>query len=532
MMQTRTTIAFTIPARKRIVSTSTTKQYIHSAVISPLGPSMPSLSTSSSSSPVLENTIHQSKSTTTGILQNFSIEENQEVITFDQPTEEQLSKLCHLFQATPSNLIRFESTNDGVRGVYLNDSVEKDHIILQLPLKACLIDTDSPTWLDKDIDDSTKWATRLAACWIDLYLQQQQQHSTQIEDTNQQGFKEWLSLLPDPEFLRASLPVHWSDETIQNAKSTSLELAVDSSYFTRAEAVEDIVASLVDSSYVSYFNSDNHEESSTPAQGMRDLAHRALDLVQTRSCRLEENDTSEQQQVDHRRVLAPIFDFINHGSRGDDDNKHNANAFFGLERRHSEQGNDEEYLVVRALHKLDANEEVLIDYGESTRPAWKCLLSYGFVPQLNEHTQGENLAEVYMMGTRYEVTTDTIPVGMVAAVAASVVGDSPLQQDGDDGHGIQTSNDIQPEDIVLTPDVARKIARRISDVGYFLLLEPELDPYDDFDEGESFDLLTPSEVLSYRLAASLRWQQHKVLLACAKGLENYAKEEEEQATQG
>ena len=96
------------------------------------------------------------------------------------------------------------------------------------------------------------------------------------------------------------------------------------------------------------------------------------------------------------------------------------------------------------------------------------------------------------------------------------------------GQGIEMVDEIQPEDVVLTPDVARKIARRISDVGYFLLLEPELDPYDDFDEGDSGDLLTPSEVLSYKLAASLRWQQHKVLLTCANGLENYAKEEEEQ----
>ena len=298
---------------------------------------------------------------------------------------------------------------------------------------------------------TTKWATRLAACWIDLYLHHQQQDQEEEED--QQGFKEWLSLLPDPEFLRASLPVHWSDETIQNAKSTSLEIAVDSSYFTRAEAVEDIVTCLMESSasYMSYFNSDDEnsgegDQSKTPQSKMRELAHRALDIVQTRSCRLEALDGGDQQQQDddHRRVLAPIFDFINHGSRGDeDDNKSNANAYFGLERHSEENGKEEEeeYLVVRALNKLDANEEVLIDYGESTRPAWKCLLSYGFVPQFNQYTQDQNLAEVYMMGTRYEVTTDTIPVEMVAAVAASVAAsDSPLQQEDDDDDDDGTRN--------------------------------------------------------------------------------------------
>ena len=43
-------------------------------------------------------------------------------------------------------------------------------------------------------------------------------------------------------------------------------------------------------------------------------------------------------------------------------------------------------MVVRATQPINANEEV-IDYGnQSTRPAWKCLMSYGFVPSSEDDT--------------------------------------------------------------------------------------------------------------------------------------------------
>merc|ERR1712025_906141 len=112
---------------------------------------------------------------------------------------------------------------------------------------------------------------------------------------------------------------------------------------------------------------------------------------------------------DCRRALAPIFDFINHGSR----HTNGANSYFAVEEEE-----EREYLVVRSMQDISHDEEIKIDYGASARPAWKCLLSYGFVPKYKRITcdggEGENLAEVYMKGVRYEVADDSVPIDMVA----------------------------------------------------------------------------------------------------------------------
>jgi hypothetical protein len=177
-------------------------------------------------------------------------------------------------------------------------------------------------------------------------------------------------------------------------------------------------------------------------------------------------------------------------------------------------------LVVRATADLRAGEEVLIDYGESARPAWKCLLSYGFVPQYNripspgestddDDDDDENLAEVYMDGARYEVGPSSIPVEMVAAATASMYGPPDLEM-----------GELEEIEITLSPEVALRIARRLSDVAYHLLLEPERDMYDDHPAATP----TPFQVMSNKLASSLRWSQHRILLACALGLREFATE--------
>ncbi|MDV2687365.1 hypothetical protein RYX56_23750, partial [Alkalihalophilus lindianensis] len=85
---------------------------------------------------------------------------------------------------------------------------------------------------------------------------------------------------------------------------------------------------------------------------------------------------------------------------------------------------DEQVLVVRARRDIKADQEVLIDYGDSARPAWRCLSSYGFVPNYrvssDEYFEGEDecVAEVYFNGKRYEVSTDTIPTDLVEAAQA------------------------------------------------------------------------------------------------------------------
>jgi hypothetical protein len=149
------------------------------------------------------------------------------------------------------------------------------------------------------------------------------------------------------------------------------------------------------------------------------------------------------------------------------------------------------------------------------------LLSYGFVPQYNripgpgestadDDDDDENEAEVYIDGVRYEVGASSVPVEMVAA--ASALGYMP---------DFRESEPEQPE-ISLTPEIALRLARRISDVAYQMLLEPERDMYDDHPAA----VPTPFQVISNRLAASLRWSQHRVLLTCALGLGQFAADED------
>lgn len=128
--------------------------------------------------------------------------------------------------------------------------------------------------------------------------------------------------------------------------------------------------------------------------------------VQTRSCRVERKCEDGVQWGPPLRVLAPVFDFINHGSSRDADAAGGANARFGVE----DGGMCDTHgarLVVRALRDVAAGEEVLIDYGDSARPAWRCLTSYGFVPEYDVDSEAEevgqnpeNVAELWMNGMR------------------------------------------------------------------------------------------------------------------------------------
>jgi hypothetical protein len=445
--------------------------------------------------------------------------------------QQNLSLLCNLFEFEPKNLLRFETTDSGVRGIYLNRFVKSDEIIMKIPLNFCLSDNQSPSWLSKEVkNDPNRSTSRLAARWIEMHMQMQMKNiipSTTTTNDKQQSREEecyhvWSSLIPDPEFLKASLPVHWPEATVENARSTALELAADSAFFERAEAVDDLINGLQRSPYIDLFSKDG-------GMNMKRLAHHALDLVQTRSCHLEDTQRESVDVVEYRRVLAPIFDFINHGSRNTD----SSNACFALEHE-TEPNSNERYLVVRSLNDIDQNQEVKIDYGTNARPEWRCLLSYGFVPEYNQKRimvdydededdeEGENLAEVYMKGKRYEVTDDTVPVEMVAdATAFQRV--EPLSDDD------EANNDNEESlEIVLTAEIALRISERISDAAYYLLLEPEqiLDIHDDNDK----DQPTTFEIISKKLAASLRWSQHRTLLACADGLRRYAKESKEESS--
>jgi hypothetical protein len=382
-----------------------------------------------------------------------------------------------------NNLLSLQHNEHGYRGVYLNQSVNADDIVLKIPLSNCLRDDCPPSWLciEEEMIHADHWATRLAACLLDR--QRHEDHEL------------WFGLLPDSSFLRASLPIHWSDNILRSAASTALELAVDASYFVRAAAVQDILRS----------NSENISQ-----RRIED----ALDIVQTRSCRVYLHDRL-------LRLLAPVFDFINHD--------HHPNCAFELLLDNQVHGDSEGHLVVRALHDIHSGQEITIDYGlASTRPAWKCLSSYGFVPSMKE-VADEEVAEVYIDGRRFDVTPTTIPEDLVTAI---------LEYEDDEIFENKSLSEFNPS-------VARKLASRVGKVAFCLLLNPwetstpnitttEGDNFseenDDSNDDEEDDLSTAEEILSSQLAASLRFHQHRVLLACANGLEEWALANEESSS--
>jgi hypothetical protein len=465
--------------------------------------------------------------------------------------------------------------------VHANSAARKGDVIFSIPLSSCLRDDDPPVWYDcaaatsttsaaaadeSDAEDGgddgqpcliagsynpSDWASRLAAKVLHARLfcaEGAGGGGGQAEAAR----RLWLDLLPDPDRLRPTLPVHWSPAVLRSACCTSLELAVDTAFFARARSVDGLAAALASAL----------RSSGSPAlrgagpERLRRLCDDALDVVQTRSCRVAPNRffppreaeagsgrpeaekvgdgevggggdraVCEAEWSPPLRVLAPVFDMINHSPRP------NAEFFVDVAGEEPDEQSHER-LAVRALRDLEPGEQILIDYGVSARPAYRCLASYGFVPAAaagpgnpeEDDEDDDDVAEVYIDGSRYEVTRSTVPEDIVLAVAPapSSVGSGSAAAAG----------------AALTPDGAIRLASRLSDVAYQLLLNPlghesfgdaprgadgaDDEDEDDEDGGRRGTDESPSDVVSARLAASLRWSQHRILLACAMGLRDWA----------
>lgn len=428
------------------------------------------------------------------------------------PTFEDLC--CNLLKE-PQDTISL-LTDDGERGIVAKKNIEKDGCILKIPLSSCIRDDQPPSWFEEQkIDDDfnpnhfnpSEWAVRLAASLIDLDLS-----LSDSKDTPKvlEGRKMWLKMMPDPKLLSASLPIHWKEDILASAKCTALEIANDSAYFARYEAVASLECALKASTSFDAMNEKDLD--------LNKLCNNALDLVQTRSCRVERIDGVQLSPP--LRVIAPIFDFINHGS-SHYNGEGSSNAYFGLEGE-----DDEKSLVVRARRQISENDQIYIDYGKSARPTWRCLQSYGFIP--NYKTQGQEdelfegsdecVAEVFYNGGRYEVSTHTIPTDLVEAAYAAYL----EEEKGAEAFGTSESESDENEPgNIFPPEVALRLAKRISDAAFDLVIEhPESDSNKN-DEVTSFDEGT----IASELAKALRWSQHKVLLACAVGLRDYAAQE-------
>jgi hypothetical protein len=158
-------------------------------------------------------------------------------------------------------------------------------------------------------------------------------------------------------------------------------------------------------------------------------------------------------------------------------------------------------LVVRALKDLTGGEEVLIDYGDSARPAWKCLNSYGFVPindpksDIVEDGFVENVAELWMNGLRFEVDPHSIPFDLVEVAGAQTM----LE-------GTENNSNEEP----LSPSVVKAIAKRSSEAALHMLLVSDLSDKED----------TPEYRHSATLSALLRKSQYKVLDAFTENLKS------------
>ena len=302
-----------------------------------------------------------------------------------------MSDLAKLLGADPTDLLYLSTNCDDERGVYVSRSVEAGDVIVRIPLSSCITDAAPPSWFADT--EGSDWAARLAASMLDIRL-----HGTsEYPATVGQGLTLWQALLPDQRLLRASLPVHWSEEVIASAKCTALEVAADSSYFARAEAIANIVSQLQEKHYLAgVFETEDLEA----------MVHDAFDLVQTRSCQIVRADGVQWGPPLH--VIAPIFDFINHGSSSYSGScvGRCANAKYRLERGGI---SGEAMLVVRATRSIDPSEEILVDYGVHASPAWRCLNDYGFVPfyaknDMEDTIAEEAVAEVFIAGVRYEVS--------------------------------------------------------------------------------------------------------------------------------
>ena len=412
-------------------------------------------------------------------------------------------KLCELLAPNQADLIRLDESTDGVRGVYTTREVAEGDLILSIPLDHCLRDDDIPFWMEdeayeEDSDDSNSysasaWAKRLAGSLIDLQLQVMKSIADEPSEL-------WLNLLPHPSHLRSTLPIHWSEDVLTSARCAALELAVDSAYFARAEATADLLTSLEACKTADLLSNEN----------LRIMTENALDVVQTRTCRVVSPEDGSPL-----RLLAPLFDMLNHGN--------SPNAQFQVEQLTSKtENNSYDALVVRATKKIDANSEVFISYGASTKPSWRCLVSYGFVPpydpaeeEYDEEAQEMiHSAELFLEGMRYEVGPGSVSQELVDAMAECV--DPSVQKPA-----------------LFTSEIALRLAQRISEASFQMLLDTAgkeslennssvTDENEDDGDDEDEDEWSIAQVIASKQAAALRWNQHRILMACSLGLRDWA----------
>jgi hypothetical protein len=219
------------------------------------------------------------------------------------------------------------------RGVHVKTAVKEGDVILSVPISSCFRDDEPPEWFHQqqpqqhqalrgdahgsdnnsnndnnndNIDEElhvtdyerfnpSAWSSRLAASILDMDLCQEKKMTTtrmttttfggmvsETDDSDEDlmlGREMWQSFLPDKDILRASLPVHWGEDVLATAKCTALELAVDSAYFARANAVSNLSEKLW--AAILLLNENSKEDENIMSESRRwndDVLDIALDM--------------------------------------------------------------------------------------------------------------------------------------------------------------------------------------------------------------------------------------------------------------
>ena len=264
-----------------------------------------------------------------------------------------LSEICG---QTLHKKVRLESF-EGIRGIAACSPLKRGSDIVRIPISKC--------W--RGDRDSLEDDTIASLC------------ESVIQNLEQEGL--YQALLPVPEEFRAYLPVYWPPSLIK-------ELELEVSGFTEE------LASLIG-------ERDDTARTLEKQGYTRDDITRSLDLVQTRSCRVALEKGSPSIVVP---IMAPVFDMFNHATSS-------VNSYYL-----TEESDDDDFLVIRACSDIDPGQQIFLDYGSSTRPSWRCLLHYGFVP---DEISDQDTATISVDGTKYQVTGSRVPYDLVEALASA-----------------------------------------------------------------------------------------------------------------
>jgi len=405
-------------------------------------------------------------------------------------------EVCGYHEQSNIHLTSFDD-HDGVRGVATNRPFRAGETIVRIPISSC-VRANEPL---SNREGSSLETGLLAASIIQQFRNADQQFTQMLSIYKQ--------LLPAAEELKFFLPVRWSPQEIKQllplAGSRRLQFGLDTALNRREQHVKDVFKVL--------------ENQQAPSCTVEE-AHAALDLVQSRACRvtLPYRNGNEREQVS-LPIMAPIFDFINHGDPdtvnayysieygGNGGNERNANSNArGAGGRNNNSGNlhntddpstlplQDYYLTIKAYRPLMAGEQILLDYGSSAHPSWQCLLSYGFVPNLYGPVDQNEKVEINVDGEFFEVTANSIPYYLVAHLAQT--------------RGGEDLDSWRPE---VTPDMAMDIIEILNKAA--------------FDLGK--DIVGPMrqrKTASYaaQSISDLRHAQQRVLLTLKDAIERHA----------